>query len=96
LRGTHAERQGKFYPDAIAKHIALKGDAIGVDRIRVLGGRSTIVSADTQRELKKTVAGCEIIVMPGLGHYPHLEAADAYGDIVIEFLSRRAGVRGGA
>ena len=41
LRGTHAERQGKFYPDAIAKHIAFKGDAIGVDRIRVLGGRST-------------------------------------------------------
>lgn len=41
LRGTHEERQGKFYPDAIAKHIAFKGDAVSVDRIRVLGGRST-------------------------------------------------------
>jgi choline dehydrogenase-like flavoprotein len=41
LRGTHEERQGKFYPDAIAKHIGFKGDTISVDRIRVLGGRST-------------------------------------------------------
>jgi len=41
LRGTHAERQGKFYPDAIAQHIAFTGDAVNVDRIRVLGGRST-------------------------------------------------------
>lgn len=41
LRGTHQERQGKFYPDKIGQHIAFTGDPISVDRIRVLGGRST-------------------------------------------------------
>lgn len=39
-RGTGDERQGFFYPDKIGEHIAYKGDPVGVDRIRVLGGRS--------------------------------------------------------
>ncbi|HEY8549862.1 MAG TPA: GMC family oxidoreductase [Vicinamibacterales bacterium] len=42
LRGTWAERQRHFYPDEIERHIRYTGpDRIGVDRIRVLGGRST-------------------------------------------------------
>jgi choline dehydrogenase-like flavoprotein len=41
-RGDWDERQRHFYPDAIEKHIRYTGgDRIGVDRIRVLGGRST-------------------------------------------------------
>jgi esterase len=55
----------------------------------VLGGRSTIVSAATQEQLKKTVPGCEIVVMPGLGHYPHLEAPTEYVELIKGFLSRR-------
>ena len=55
----------------------------------VLGGKSTIVSAATQQQLKATIPGCEIVVMPGLGHYPHLEAPAAYVDLIVEFLSRR-------
>lgn len=56
----------------------------------VLGGRSTIVSAATQDQLKKTIPGCEIVVMPGLGHYPHLEAPTEYVELIKAFLSRRA------
>jgi esterase len=59
----------------------------------ILGGKSTIVSAATQEQLKATIPGCEIVVMPGLGHYPHLEAPAAYVDIIVEFLSRRTGIR---
>lgn len=59
----------------------------------VLGGRSTIVSVETQQQLKQTIAGCEIRVMPGLGHYPHLEAPTAYIEIVREFLARRTAGR---
>ena len=55
----------------------------------ILGGKSTIVSAATQQQLKSTIPGCEIAVMPGLGHYPHLEAPAAYVDLIVEFLSRR-------
>lgn len=54
----------------------------------VLGGRSTIVSAATQEQLKKTIPGCEVTVMPGIGHYPHLEAPTEYVEIVSRFLSR--------
>ena len=36
--------------------------------IYVIGGRSTIVPAETQVELKKTIPGVEIVTMPGLGH----------------------------
>jgi esterase len=56
----------------------------------VLGGKSTIVSAATQQQLKATIPDCEILVMPGLGHYPHLEAPDRYVDLVADFLARRA------
>jgi pimeloyl-ACP methyl ester carboxylesterase len=59
----------------------------------VLGGRSTIVSAATQNELKKTIPGCEIVVMPGVGHYPHLEAPSEYVELVKAFLSRRTAGR---
>lgn len=55
----------------------------------VLGGRSTIVSVATQQRLKETIPGCEIVVMPRLGHYPHLEAPTAYVELVRQFLSRR-------
>ena len=55
----------------------------------ILGGKSTIVSVATQEQLKATIPGCEIVVMPGLGHYPHLEAPGVYVDLVAEFLSRR-------
>jgi choline dehydrogenase-like flavoprotein len=40
-RGTFEERQHHFYPDDIGRHIRFEGgDSVGVDRIRVLGGRS--------------------------------------------------------
>ena len=55
----------------------------------VLGGKSTIVSAATQEELKATIPGCEIVIMPGLGHYPHLESPGPYVDFITGFLARR-------
>lgn len=49
-RGSFDERQRPFYPDEIDRHIAFQGaDRIGVDRIRVLGGRSTHWNAVTLR-----------------------------------------------
>lgn len=54
----------------------------------VLGGKSTIVSPETQAQLARTIRGCEIVVMPGIGHYPHLEAPDEYVRLVRDFLLR--------
>jgi len=52
----------------------------------VLGGRSTIVPAATQEELKKALPQVRIVTMPGLGHYPSDERPDEFVKIVDEFL----------
>lgn len=57
--------------------------------IYVLGGRSTIVPAETQQELKKTLRDCQIVTMPGLGHYPDVEDPAGFLAIVDRFLSNR-------
>ncbi len=56
--------------------------------IYILGGASTMVPADTQRQLKETLPKVEITTMPKLGHYPHQEAPEEYMTIVQDFLSR--------
>lgn len=52
----------------------------------VIGGRSTIVPAETQEELKKTLPQVRIVTMPGLGHYPSDEKPQEFLAIVDEFL----------
>ena len=52
----------------------------------VLGGRSTIVPAATQEELKKLLPQVRIVTMPGLGHYPSDEKPEEFVRIVDEFL----------
>jgi esterase len=54
--------------------------------IYVLGGRSTIVPAATQEELKKALPQAEIVTIPGAGHYPSEENAKDYLAIVDKFL----------
>jgi pimeloyl-ACP methyl ester carboxylesterase len=58
--------------------------------IYVLGGRSTIVPAATQEELKKTLPQVQIVTLPGLGHYPSEENTKDFLETVDKFL---AGVR---
>ncbi|MBZ5576994.1 MAG: alpha/beta hydrolase [Acidobacteriia bacterium] len=55
----------------------------------VLGGASNIVPRATQQQLKDTLPNVRIVVMPGLGHYPHLEAPEDYIRIVQSFLSEK-------
>ena len=52
----------------------------------VIGGRSTIVPAETQEELRKTLPKVRIVTMPGLGHYPSDEKPAEFLAIVDEFL----------
>lgn len=57
--------------------------------IYILGGKSTIVPADTQQELKKALRDCEVVTMPGLGHYPDVEDPPGFLAIADRFLSRK-------
>src|SRR5882724_8929204 len=57
--------------------------------IYVVGGRSTIVPAATQQELKKTLSQAVIMTVPGAGHYPSEENPAAFLAIVDPFLARK-------
>jgi pimeloyl-ACP methyl ester carboxylesterase len=52
----------------------------------VLGGRSTIVPAETQQKLKETLPQVQIVTLPGLGHYPSEENREAFLEVVDKFL----------
>jgi pimeloyl-ACP methyl ester carboxylesterase len=54
--------------------------------IYVIGGASTIVPAETQERLKKTLPRCQIVTMAGLGHYPDSEDPKGFMVILRRFL----------
>ncbi|HEX4137080.1 MAG TPA: alpha/beta hydrolase [Bryobacteraceae bacterium] len=54
--------------------------------IYILGGASRIVPPETRQRLKETLPDVQIVVMPGLGHYPDQEATAAFIPIVQAFL----------
>jgi len=56
--------------------------------IYVLGGASPIVPLETQQKLKATLPNAEVVVMPGLGHYPNEEDTKGFLVIVNRFLKR--------
>jgi pimeloyl-ACP methyl ester carboxylesterase len=54
----------------------------------VLGGASRIVPPETQQRLKATLPTAEVVVIPGLGHYPNEEDTKGFLAIVNRFLNR--------
>ena len=56
--------------------------------IYVIGGASRIVPIETQQKLKQTLRDCEIVTMPGLGHYPDEDDTAGFLTIVNRFLKR--------
>jgi pimeloyl-ACP methyl ester carboxylesterase len=62
--------------------------AVKAPILYVLGGRSTIVPAATQEELKRALPQVRIVTMPGLGHYPSDEQPGEFVKIVDDFLRR--------
>src|SRR5438552_16768789 len=55
--------------------------------IYILGGRSTIVPAPAQEQLKKTLPQVQIETIPGAGHYPSEENTQEFLTIADRFLS---------
>jgi pimeloyl-ACP methyl ester carboxylesterase len=53
----------------------------------ILGGRSTIVPAETQDELRKTLPNAQLITIPDVGHYPSDEQPDEVVGLVNRFLA---------
>ena len=55
----------------------------------IIGGASTIVPAETQERLKKTLPRVRIVTIAGAGHYPSEERTTETLAIIDEFLSAR-------
>ncbi len=55
--------------------------------IYVLGGVSSIVPPETQQELRAALPQSQIVMMPGLGHYPSDEKPEEFLAIVDRFLA---------
>jgi len=55
--------------------------------IYILGGRSTIVPAETQEDLKRTLPQVQIVTIPGAGHYPNEENPKEFLGIADKFLA---------
>lgn len=73
-----------FVPTELWRYVS----KISCPTIYILGARSAIVPPETHERLKRTVPGVQIVVMPDVGHYPHLEAPDAYIATVRTFLQQ--------
>jgi esterase len=58
--------------------------------IYILGGASRIVPPESQKQLKETIPGVQIVVMPGLGHYPDQENTKDFVPIVQAFLAGKS------
>lgn len=61
---------------------------IACPTIYILGGASRIVPPETQQKLKETIPGVQVVVMPGLGHYPDQESTTGFLAIADKFLGR--------
>jgi pimeloyl-ACP methyl ester carboxylesterase len=55
----------------------------------IIGGRSTIVPAETQERLRKTLPRIRIVTIPDVGHYPTDEEPADVLALVDAFLSSR-------
>src|SRR5262249_19755464 len=55
--------------------------------IYILGGRSTIVPARTQDDLRKALPQAEIVTISGAGHYPSEENPSEFLSLVDKFLA---------
>ncbi|MSO63417.1 MAG: alpha/beta hydrolase [Acidobacteria bacterium] len=73
-----------FVPTDLWRYVS----RITAPTLYVLGGASTIVPAETQRRIKQTLPRSEIVIMPGLGHYPSQEAPADFLTLLKNFLSR--------
>jgi len=57
--------------------------------IYILGGRSTIVPAGTQEELRKALRQAQIVTIEGVGHYPSEENPTEFLSVVDKFLAEK-------
>jgi esterase len=72
-----------FVPTELWQYVS----KITTPTIYIVGGASRIVPPETQQKLKETLPDVQVVVMPGLGHYPDQESTEEFVKIVQAFLA---------
>jgi len=53
----------------------------------IWGDRDRVISSDQASVVALTIPGAQVHIMPGIGHVPFIEAADAFNERMMAFLS---------
>ena len=53
----------------------------------IIHGADDLISVDASREWAATLPGARLLIIPGSGHFPHLESPDLYFSAVDQFLN---------
>lgn len=61
---------------------------VGAPTLIVRGAESTLLRRDVAERMQSAIPNCELVEIPGGGHWAHLEYPDVYAEIVREFLLR--------
>ncbi len=52
----------------------------------IIGGEVDAIPVEATREWATAIPAAELVLMPGVGHFPHVEVPDQYFWIVRDFL----------
>lgn len=61
--------------------------ALQVPVLLVVGSQDRLIPAEAVHELGQVIPGARVVEIPGAGHSPYFEQADAWNDVVLSFLS---------
>jgi 3-oxoadipate enol-lactonase len=78
----------QFQATAAYKEHGVPVEQIDVRALVIHGDRDTVVPIENGRLLAARLPNAELVVLPGLGHAPMLEAPDEFGAVVCGFLDR--------
>ena len=83
-----AKRLQETYPELLAapRHLTPSNQPT----LFIRGAESNYIGADETRVIRSLFAGCQIVALKGAGHWPHIEAPDAFLAITRQFLLNRA------
>jgi pimeloyl-ACP methyl ester carboxylesterase len=59
-----------------------------VPTLLVAGAQDRLVPSAQMQALAGAIAGSGLFSLPGIGHLPHLEAPDEFGELLVDFLRR--------
>ena len=66
------------------RRAALAG--LHVPTLLVAGEQDRVTPPEAMRAMAGAIGGSGLFTLPGIGHLPHLEAPDEFGDLLVEFL----------